>query len=208
MGGLAVGNYDLPAQPGSSILPAYDYIYNIATKQFVTHIVYPGSTSDTAYGIWSNGGTSYTIVGGYSDANASNATDQNQPIGQGYIVDYNSVTNTFSNWTSIGYPGPAGSNLLTHFEGISELKPNVYTLNADSTESGSGGNTGYASFVTVRREPNGTFNAVKWVNLSYPGVSSSLSSNAVYGNDVVGIGLGSNAFAYQAVVHPGARGAR
>lgn len=208
MGGLAVGNYDLPAQSGSSLLEAHDYIYNIAAKQFVTSIVYPGSTSDTAYGIWWNGGTSYTIVGGYSNGPASNATDQNVPIGQGYIVDYNSATNSFSNWTSIGYPAPAGSNLLTHFEGISALKPNVYTLNADSLSSGSSGNTGSASLVTVRREPNGTFKAVKWVNLSYPGVSSGLSSNAVYGNDVVGITLGSNSFAYQAVVHPGARGVR
>ena len=36
--------------------------------QILTDIVYPGSTTTTAYGIWYNGGTSYTICGGYTSA--------------------------------------------------------------------------------------------------------------------------------------------
>jgi len=51
MGGLAVGNYDGPTASGSPLGPGQDYIYNIATGQFVASVVFPGSTSDTAYGI-------------------------------------------------------------------------------------------------------------------------------------------------------------
>ena len=42
------------------------FIYDVATSTFLPDIVYPGSTTTTAYGIWYNGGTSYTICGGYS----------------------------------------------------------------------------------------------------------------------------------------------
>ena len=66
--------------------------------------------SNTAFGIWYNGGTSYTIVGGYKQ-NSDNppAPDANFPFGTAYMVDYNSATGAFSNWTSFNYPGtPAG----------------------------------------------------------------------------------------------------
>jgi hypothetical protein len=55
-------------------------------------------------------------------------------------------------------------------------------------------------FATVRRKRNGTFGAASWVNLSYPG-NLAVSSNAVYGNQVVGIVAGLNGFAFQATVH-------
>lgn len=202
MGGLAVGNYDGPTASGAPLGPGHDYIYNTATEQFVASIVYPGSVSDTAYGIWHNGGTSYTICGGYSDVATNNMADQDMPIGQGYMVDYDSATGQFSHWTSFSYPdGPAGTTFVTHFEGISEVKKGVYTLNADSSQAGSNGNTGYASLVTVKRNPDGTFGPASWVNLSYPGSAAGLSSNAVYGHKVVGIVTGARGFAYQAVVH-------
>src|SRR5262249_43813088 len=122
MGGLAVGNYDSPTASGE-LGPGQDYIYNIATGQFVANVVYPSSVSNTAYGIWYNGGTSYTICGGYSPQSVNNMNDQNQPIGQGYLVDYDSATGQFSHWTSISYPNsPAGTTFLTHIEGISEKK--------------------------------------------------------------------------------------
>ena len=60
-------------------------------------------------------------------------TDQDMPIGQAYMVDYNSATNQFSNWASFSYiNGADGSNFHTHFEGISSRKKGVYTLSADS----------------------------------------------------------------------------
>jgi len=204
MGGLAVGNYDSPTANGLG--PGRDYIYNIATDQFVASVVYPGSVSDTAYGIWYNGGTSYTICGGYSPQSVNNMNDQNQPIGQGYLVDYDSATGQFSHWTSISYPNsPAGTTFLTHIEGISEVKKGVYSLAVDSLQSGSNGSTpGYASFMTIRRNRDGSFGPATWVapDLKPFGTTARVSSNSVYGNKVVGV-LETAPFVYQAAVHAG-----
>ena len=205
MGGLAVGNYDSPTANGLG--PGRDYIYNIATGQFVASVVYPGSDSDTAYGIWYNGGTSYTICGGYSPQSVNNMNDQNQPIGQGYLVDYDSATGQFSHCTSISYPNsPAGTTSLTHLEGISEVKKGVYSLAADSIQSGSNSSTPYASFVTVRRNRDGSFGPATWVvpDLKPFGTTGRVSANSVYGNKVVGI-LEARPFVFQAVVHAGRR---
>jgi hypothetical protein len=203
MGGLAVGNYDSPTANG--VGPGRDYIYDIATRQFVASVVYPGSVSNTAYGIWYNGGTSYTICGGYSPQSVNNVNDQNRPIGQAYLVDYDSATGQFSHWTSFSYPNtPAGTTFLTHFEGISEVKKGVYTLAADSVQSGSNGNTRYASFVTVQRNRDGSFGPATWVDLKPFGTTGTVSANSVYGNTVVGI-LDTAPGVYQAVVHPGRR---
>jgi hypothetical protein len=125
MGNLAVGNADGPKQVGDKSLPigpGIAYIYDIPSATLVAKIVYPGSKSNTAYGIWHNGGTSYTICGGYSPAPANNLENQKLPLtqGRGYLVDYDSATRQFSNWTSFDYPnGPEGVNFVTHFEGIS-----------------------------------------------------------------------------------------
>ena len=72
----------------------------------------------------------------------NNFADQNQPIGQAYIVDYDSATGQFSNWTS--FSNPAGSNFDTHFEGISSTENGVYTISADSNQNGTGPLDGFA----------------------------------------------------------------
>ena len=106
MGGLAVGNYDSPIDTGDSICRSGRATHSSTTLRgtFLTDIVFPGSKSNTAYGIWYNGGTSYTICGGYSLDPVNNFDDQNKPIGQGYLVDYDSLTGQFTNWTSFAYP--------------------------------------------------------------------------------------------------------
>ena len=207
MGGLVVGNYDSPASHGSNGLPlgpGHAFLYNIANKTFLTDIVFPGSLSNTAYGIWYNGGTSYTICGGYSTVAVNNFADQNQPIGQAYLVDYNAATGTFSNWTSFSYPN--GNNYVTHFEGISSVEKGVYTLSADSLQSGTN-NPAQGSFVTVARNADGSFGTATWVNLNYPGpdpTTNITSSNSVYGNQVVGIVIGPQAtLSFEATVNSG-----
>jgi hypothetical protein len=202
MGGLAVGNYDGPTSNGQALGAGQAYIFNVATSTFVTNVVYPGSLSDTAYGIWSNGGASYTICGGYSDQSVNNLGDQSQPIGQAYLVDYNSATGQFSHWTSFSYPnGVVGTDYVTHFEGISSVEKGVYTLSADSGQTGSN-NPVQGSVATVQRNPDGSFGTSAWVDLnasSSPGVSS---SNSIYGNQVVGISFGqTGAVSYQATVN-------
>ena len=212
MGNLAVGNADGPQQVGNLALPigpGIAYIYNLSTNTFVTpNIVFPGSKSTTAYGIWQNGPTNYTICGGYSPVATNNLTNQSLPLTQGkaYLVDYDSLTNTFSNWTSFNYPnGPAGINFVTHFEGISSTEAGVYTLNADSAQAGSA-NPVQGSWVSVNRNTDGTFGAGTWVDLNYsPAVPGSVftSSNSVYGNQVVGLVIGPNPLAFQATLNIG-----
>jgi trimeric autotransporter adhesin len=206
MGNLAVGNADGPMQVGGKTLPigpGIAYIYDIPSATFVANIVYPGSKSNTAYGIWHNGGTSYTICGGYSPVAANNLANQKLPLtqGRGYLVDYDSATRQFSNWTSFDYPnGPEGVNFITHFEGISSTEPGIYTLSADSVQTDSA-NLVQGSWVRVSRTKEGGFDQGEWVDLNYPGSTHSVtSSNSVYGNQVVGVVIGADPFSYQATV--------
>jgi hypothetical protein len=205
MGGLVVGNNDDTAKHGIGGLPlgpSQAFIYDIAQGKFITNVVFPGSVSDTAYGIWYNGGTSYTICGGYSDQASNNFNDQSLPVGPtGYLVDYDSATGTFSHWASFTYP--FASSFATHFEGISSAQSGIYTLSADAF---GGGTTGQGSWVMVRRKSDGSFDTGVWVNLNYPGVDPSntiTSSNSVAGNQVVGVIIGPTGFqfAYQASVN-------
>jgi trimeric autotransporter adhesin len=206
MGTLAVGNADGPQQVGNETVPigpGIAYIYDLSKNAFVTNIVFPGSKSTTAYGVWQNGLTNYTICGGYSPLGVNNLRNQSLPLtqGKGYLVDYNSAQNTFSNWTSFDYPnGPAGVNFVTHFEGISSVEPGVYSLNADSVQTGST-NAAQGSWVSVRRNSDGTFNQGTWVDLNYPDSPNTItSSNSVYGDQVVGLVVGAHPFSYQATI--------
>jgi hypothetical protein len=203
MGGLAVGNSSAAASNGEPEGAVSAYIYNIATSSFVTNIVYPGSVSNTAYGIWQNSATSYTICGGTSNVAANNSLDQNVPIGQAFLVDYNSATKTFSNWTTFNYPnGVVGQTYESHFEGISSVENGTYTLVADSVETGSG-DPAKGSFVTVTRNGDGTFGSASWVDLSAAGSTGITTANSVYGNQVVGIGSGTVPQPFQATVNSG-----
>jgi hypothetical protein len=93
-----------------------------------------------------------------------------------------------------------GVDFATHFEGISSIEPGVYTLSADSAETGSA-NVLQASWVRVTRKADGTFDEGTWVDLNYPGTTRSLmSSNSVHGHAVVGVVIGADPFACQALV--------
>ena len=201
MGDLAVGNADGP-EGNLPIGTGHAFLYDVARSTFLPDIVYPGSTSTTAYGIWYNGGTSYTICGGYSDIGNPGRT-----IGSGYLVDYDSATGQFTHWTSFDDPnGPVGQVLVTHFEGVSSDEKGVYTLSADSIPSGSN-NPSQGSLATVRRNPDGSFGDGAWVKLDYPGVDPSTtfaSANSVAGNQLVGIVFAdTGAFSFQATVNSG-----
>jgi hypothetical protein len=191
-GGLAVGNYDSHLVSGE---PAKAYIYNLANGKS-TPILYPGSPATTAYGIWHNGGTSYTIAGGYSPATGSSTT------GNAFVVDYNSATGQFSNWWSYSYSDssqPAG--YTTHFEGISSVSKGEYTLSGDAFPVASGDGIEQGLFVTIHRDSQGHFvSDVPPVKLNYPGTQNRTSANSVYGKQVIGIVFGSKTPPYQATV--------
>jgi hypothetical protein len=196
MGDFAVGNADGP-EGNAPLGTGHAFVYSVSQGQIVTDVVYPGSTSTTAYGIWYNGGTSYTITGGY--------TLPGQPItpfAAGYLVDYDSSTGQFTHWTSLSAPGGLAGNqaFATHFEGISSPQAGVYTLATGLTALDS--TTPLAAAVaTVRRNADGTFGPTVWQPLAYPGASGT-TSDAVAGYQDVGIAFTSTGVvSYQATVN-------
>ncbi len=206
MGKLAVGNADGPISIDGKKLPlgaGKAYIYDLQYEYFLTNIIFPGSKSNTAYGIWQNGPTSYTICGGYSPIVTSNLQNPELPLTQGkaFLVDYDSHTGKFTNWTSFNYPnGPEGVDFISHFEGISSAQPGIYTLSADSVETG--GNVAQGSWVEVLRNADGTFSKGTWLDLNAPAAPGSVSSsNSVYGFAVVGLVVGPDTFPFQAQVN-------
>jgi parallel beta-helix repeat protein len=217
MGDLAVGNYvtNLAVNAGEGA-----YICKLTNPSLTNASAFVeipkkplGAKSITAYGIWDNGvllntnnqviSHPYTICGGYSPNAVNNITNENVPLtqGQGYLVDYDAVSGKFSNWTSLGYP--QGKNIIVHFEGISGVGTGVYQLAADAFEVGS--STGaQGCWVSVNRNPNGSFAQGSWSKLLYPGISNNLTSaNSVSGNQVVGLVLGSSSFPFQATINTG-----
>ncbi len=201
MGDLAVGNADGP-EGDAPIGTGHAFIYDVSQNTFLPDVVYPGSTTTTAYGIWYNGGTSYTIVGGYSNVMSPSLT-----IGNAYMVDFDTATGQFTHWTSFAYPnGVAGQNFISHFQGVSSSGAGGFTLAADSLPSGSSGVV-QGSWVTVPVNPDGSFGNAVWVNLNnpdYPATdsgSSLTSVDSVAGNAVVGfVSNNTGMFSYQATV--------
>ncbi len=196
MGDLVVGNGgDIPASTDHA------FVYSLSQGTFTT-ITYPGATtvSTSAYGVWYNGGSSYTIAGGYTAPGPGGGP----MISQAYLVDYNEATGQFSNWTSFAGPeGLAGPSFATHFQGISSPEPGVYTMSANTTAAGSVTPI-QAALVTVKRGSDGTFGPAYWVNLTYPGSTGMGSANSVAGNQVVGVtNTGSGIIPYQATVNLG-----
>ncbi len=185
MGGLAVGNYvttDSDAETGRS------FIYDLEADEFLTDIVFPGSLSNTAYGIWDNGKGSYTIAGGYSELPVNNRHEPFQPLGLASLVDYDRLTGEFSNWRSFTHAEAATGDSVTHFEGISSVEKGVYTLAADAAVVGQPLTAGLAS---VPRNADGSFGEMTWVEVSaaesVTGSEGVTSANSVYGNAVVGV---------------------
>lgn len=198
-GGLVVGNYDNPADHGMGNLqygPSHAFIYSIAQNQQIAEVAFPGAKSTCAYGIWYNGGTSYTICGGYSLGFANNFLNQGQPLGASYLVDYDSATGEFSHWTS--YVPPAGFNTLTHFQGISGVESGTYTI-AAVTLPGITTQPVQGFLVTVDRNADGSFGANVWTALDDP-AGTATSANSVYGNQIVGVVGGAATPGYQATV--------
>ncbi len=185
MGGLAVGNYittDSTTEAGRAFLYDFD-------TQLFTDIVFPGSVSNTAYGIWDNGDGSYTIAGGFSELPVNNINDRLKPIGQASLIDYNRFTGTFSNWRAYSYEGDPGQVVLgTHFMGISGVEKGSYQLSGSGFVSDADVPAGWA---TVTRTTDGSFGDMTWTDLSaavpVTGEPGLTSANSVYGNAVVGI---------------------
>lgn len=170
MGGLVVGNYDTHLIQGKA------FLYDIKRKKYYD-IIKPKSKSITAYGIWHNGGNSYTICGGFSNV------DKLAGLDSGYVVDYNRKTHKFSNWKRYYYGNDRNNSIITHFDGITKGK-NGYNLTGDWL--GIDQNEKLAFFVTIKRKKNGKFSKGRWSTISYS-KQSITSGNSVYKHNVIGV---------------------
>lgn len=191
MGDFTVGNFDGPTAT-DPLGAGNAYLYSLTTKNF-SSIAYPSAASTTAYGIWYNGGTSYTICGGYVSSNSAGT------LGNGYLVNYDSSTGVFSNWTSFGAPTRVGQAAVTHFEGLSSVQNGIFTVSADFADTSGVG----AAAMSVVRNIDGSFGTPQWTTLSYPG-SRVTSDNSIFGNQVVGVAtVGTSVISYQATINSG-----
>lgn len=197
-GGLAVGNTDLAALDGRTgyfSLKSTPFLVSLANGA-QTPIRFASDDTDdvdfithTAYAIWHNGKSSYTIAGGSGTVleNGNGVT-----AGAGYLVDYDSITGQFSHYTEFNYQNRNSTDLITHFEGIYRDASGDYWLPATSVALSPQGDFSIASVVRVERSRSGDFQAkAEWrplqVRESGTGVESVLSTgNSLFGNTVVG----------------------
>lgn len=184
------------------------YIYNQNDmSNYIKEIKFPGSMTTTTYGIWYNGNNKYTLVGGYSNdkINIKQIYIQEKqgikkPIGSAFIVDYDSLTNTLSNWTSIMF-NDNGRSLVTHFEGIYGNLDGTYSINADVLNSPNDIlPQGYFLKVSKNKKNEYVYNFDNWIKLKYNEVGTT-SSNSVANNKIIGLYIGPNEnISYQAEI--------
>jgi hypothetical protein len=172
MGGIVVGNYDTKLITGQS------FIYNIVTNTYYSFNKPGGSASITLYGVWYNGGTSYTLTGGYSTVAESG-------INIGFIADWDSTKpNEVANFTTLNYNNLPASEMGTHFEGITSDDNGGYNLAADWNAPGQKTTPALAH---VARNADGTFATATWTPFNYYPGSTWTSANTVYKNYILGL---------------------
>lgn len=195
-GGLAVGNTDnadVDGLTGYFSLSSTAFIVDLASGE-QTPIRFPGDrnplVTHTAYGIWANGGSSYTIAGGSGEV--LNPQSGVVSTGEGYLIDYDAVTGRFSNYTTFPYRNRERTDLVSHFEGIYRTKAGRYRLPASSVALNAREDLSLASVVVVERDRRGGFMPqARWQDLdvrrSSDNAQSVLSTaNSQYGNVTVG----------------------
>ena len=177
MGGLVVGNFDTDLVTGKAFV--YDTNANPGSEwtELRNDEANPQWRSITAYGIWYNGGTSYTIAGGYSETNSDG-------IDHGYLVNWDSATRTASGWTKYDFENGQIHVQVSHFDGItSDNQGGVYLTGQylGDTLPPIGG-----FFAHVRRMPHRPFGEAHWRQIVYP-FSGLTTGDTVFENNVLGV---------------------
>lgn len=161
MGNFVVGNYDLQGVPAS----ANAFLYNISGNSWTLLDIGGTSNLTSAYGIWQNGETSYTIAGG----------SQHEGANKAFLVNYSSVSGLFTDLKFFEFEGAAG---VTHFEGITGA-PGGYNLVGTTDDGG--------AFAYIPRNLDGTFGDATWTPVSYPGNSGLSTGDTVFENIAMGV---------------------
>jgi hypothetical protein len=168
MGDLVVGNYDTDITTGKA------FIYNMNADTWFD-LNPTGSKSVTAYGIWQNSSTSYTIAGGLSDVTSFG-------LDEGYLVNYDSSTGALEHFKTFNYNNEPISSLVSHIDGITAT-PDGFNITGDYAEVGGGMG---AFFGSIKVLPNGSFGEAAWTDIAFPGATIT-SGNTVVGNTVFGV---------------------
>jgi len=168
MGSLVVGNYDTSLATGNA------FIYNMSNASWV-NLAPTGSASFTAYGIWQNSETSFTIAGG-SSALGSGGLDL------GYLVNYDSSTGQTSDFKTFSYNNAPVTALISHFDGITATETG-FNLTGDYLMIGGGLG---AFFASVDVLPGGGFGEAVWTDIAFTNADET-SGNTVVGDSVLGI---------------------
>lgn len=197
MNGYLVGASGTPGQPFASNTTEFAYLISLDDMNTLIPVVWPSALSNTAYGIWHNGGGQYTIVGGYVDEVRPNAA----------VMDFDATTGQFSNWSSIRLGDGVVTNYLSHFEGIYSAGDGVWMMPADAFEPLSSAAV-HSYIVSIFRNPEtGAYIYADSAQYVYPGASGSglTSANSIAENVVVGLyndpEESNSAVAYQCVFH-------
>lgn len=168
MGDLVVGNYDTNFATGKA------FIYNMNTDTWLD-LNPTGSMSVTAYGIWQNSSTSYTIAGGLSDVTSLG-------LDEGYLVNYDSSTGLLGAHKTFNYNDEPLSSLVSHIDGITAT-PDGFNITGDYVEVGGG----MGAFLgSIRVLPDGSFSEATWTDIAFP-YATVTSGNTVVGNTVLGV---------------------
>jgi hypothetical protein len=182
MGSLVVGNYDTSLATGNA------FIYNMSNATW-TNLAPAPSASVTAYGIWQNSETSFTIAGGLS-------TPGSGGLDQGYLVNYDITTGQISDFKTYNYNNEPISALVSHFDGITATETGFHLTGDYATI---GGETG-GFFASVDVLPGGGFGEAEWTRIAFPGADLT-SGNTVVEDSVLGIYIsGGTALSYVATV--------
>ena len=198
-GGLAVGNTD------NAEVDDLTRYFSLSSTAFIVDvdsgdqipIRFPGDrnpfVTHTAYGIWDNGDNTYTIAGGSGEVDPHTSEDSGRvEVGEAYLIDYDSITGEFDNYTSFPYRNGDKGDLVSHFEGIYRTGAGDYQLPATSVALNDKGDETIASVVTVKRNRRGDFKTeALWQDLditrSSDGTESVLTTgNSLYGDATVG----------------------
>ena len=181
--GLVVGNWDVSAPPDTTkplIGLGKAFIYDVDSATAIADIQYPGSHSTTAYGIAKVNANLFAITGSYSISGEGNNT------GHGYLVYYHRDTNSFSDWTSWDIDDPRLGNIVSHADGISyNSTDNTFTLATAALQVAPGNAPVGGYLMTVDREADGGFGAMRWTEVSYNNGSSGVTIPTSVAGDVM-----------------------
>ena len=182
-GGLVAGNYDFFGEGKAT--PTAFVVDMKTAKQ--TNLRYGDSTlSHSVYGIWFNGGQSYTVAGGETNVPGSLKPGLNTgpSIGDATLADYDSLTGQVSNIHNYRYPGLGGTTYETHFEGIWSNGKGLYKLPFMAFGPKSQKASGVA---IVERQKNGDFSSrASWITFANPAGVTVTSNDSVWDEASIG----------------------